>query len=73
VRGVTIDGPRAIHVAADFQGEGESWSAVRQLRLSEDRARLTISGDGTELVRVRCSAPSDPRPRPTRAEAARNG
>ena len=41
-------------VAADFQGEGESWSAVRELRLFDGGASLTVTGDGEMQTRVRC-------------------
>lgn len=59
VRSVARDGPNSISVAADYQGEGDSWSATQRLRLSDDGDRLTIAGRGTETVRVRCSqAPS---------------
>ena len=54
VRGVTVDSPTTIHVAADYQGEGESWRSVRELRLEEGGARLTVSGEGTSLTRTRC-------------------
>jgi hypothetical protein len=53
VRIVTAKGPDAIEVEADYQGEGESWRSVRELRLSGG-GTLTVSGDGTRLVRVRC-------------------
>jgi hypothetical protein len=52
VRKVDVEGPDAISVEADYQGEGESWRNVRRLRLSGDT--LTISGEGTSLVRIRC-------------------
>jgi hypothetical protein len=51
---VTAHGPRRLSVVADYQGEGESWRSTRELELSDDGATLTISGDGTRLVRVRC-------------------
>ncbi len=54
VRRVSIEGPRIVHVVADYQGEGESWSNSRELRLSHDDATIMISGDGTGLTRVRC-------------------
>jgi hypothetical protein len=55
VRGVAVEGPDRISVDADYQGEGESWRATQ--RLVRDGDRLTISGDGTSLERVRCPAP----------------
>jgi hypothetical protein len=54
VRAVTEDGPDTIRVAADYQGEGESWSNVRALRLSDGGMTLTITGEGTSLTRYRC-------------------
>lgn len=56
VRTVGIKGPEAIEVEADYQGEGESWRSVRELSLSDGGATLTIGGDGTRMVRVRCPA-----------------
>ena len=55
VRKVVAEGPDAISVESDYQGEGESWRNVR--RMVRDGDRLTISGDGTSLERVRCPAP----------------
>ena len=54
VRSVAVDGPNTISVAADYQGEGDRWSATQRLSLSDDGGRLTIVGRGTETVRVRC-------------------
>jgi hypothetical protein len=54
VRSVAVDGPNAISVAADYEGEGDSWSATQRLSLSGDGDRLTIVGRGTETIRVRC-------------------
>ncbi len=54
VRSVTGDGPDAIRVTADYQGEGESWTNVRTLRLSDGGMTLTITGEGTSLTRYRC-------------------
>lgn len=56
VREVTVEGPRAIRVASDFQGEGESWQAAHRLRLADGGATLTVTGKGTSLARVRCEA-----------------
>lgn len=56
VRGVTAAGAGAVTVEADYQGEGESWRSVRELRLAEGGDGLTISGDGTTFARVRCPA-----------------
>lgn len=54
VRKVTIAAPDRVSVTADYQGEGESWRSVRELRLSDGGAALTVSGDGTSLARRRC-------------------
>jgi hypothetical protein len=54
VRRVRVEAPNRIEVMADYQGEGESWQNLRTLEL--DGKRLTISGEGTEIVRVRCPA-----------------
>ena len=72
VRGVTIDGPRSIHVAADYRGEGERRREVRQLRLSEDGSRLTVAGGGAETVRIRCDVRPAPQPS-TRWDVASSG
>jgi len=72
VRSVTIDSPDSIHVAGDYQGEGESWKATRQLRLSEGGSKLTVAGDGTELVRIRCVDRPAPEPS-TRWETSASG
>lgn len=52
VRRVKVESPTRIEVLADYQGEGESWQNLRTLEL--DGKRLTISGEGTEIVRERC-------------------
>jgi len=54
VRDIEIEGPNAIAIFSDYQGEGESWSARQRLELSESGEKLTLIGDGTETVRVRC-------------------
>jgi len=56
VRSVKVEAPDRIEVFADYQGEGESWQNVRTLRLDDEGRRLTVSGEGTEMVRVRCPA-----------------
>ena len=54
VRSVVSAPSGATRVEADYQGEGESWRSYRELRLSDGGESLTISGDGTRMVRVRC-------------------
>jgi hypothetical protein len=56
VRSVNSGPSDSIRVEADYQGEGESWRAVRELRLSNGGGTLTVGGDGTRLDRVRCPA-----------------
>ena len=56
VRRVTVNGPGTVTVEADYQGEGESWRGRRELSLSNGGATLTIGGDRTTMVRVRCPA-----------------
>lgn len=52
VRSVKVMEAGRIEVLADYQGEGETWQNVRTLEL--DGKRLTISGEGTKIDRVRC-------------------
>src|SRR5687767_6119469 len=54
VRKVASGPAGAIRVEAVYQGEGESWRSTRLLSLSEDGDSLTVTGDGTSMVRVRC-------------------
>ena len=54
VRKVEPGPPGSVRVEADYEGEGESWRSTRELLLSDGGATLTISGDGTRTVRVRC-------------------
>ena len=56
VRSVTSLGAGAVSVEADWQGEGERWRSVRELRLGDGGSTLTVSGDGTRTHRVRCPA-----------------
>lgn len=44
-----------LFAAAVLPGDGESWRSSRKPLLSEGGAMLTIGGDGTRMVRVRCS------------------
>ena len=57
VRSVKVIAPDRIELFADYEGEGETWQNVRTFAL--DGRRLTISGEGTETVTIRCpdSAP----------------
>jgi ferric-dicitrate binding protein FerR (iron transport regulator) len=54
VRQVVAAGADTVSVEADYQGEGERWRSRRELKLGDGGATLTVSGDGTRLVRVRC-------------------
>lgn len=56
VRTVVPAGAGSVSVEADYQGEGESWRSVRELRLGGGGSTLTISGDGIRFTRVRCPA-----------------
>jgi hypothetical protein len=52
VRSVKVLTPTRIELLADYQGEGETWQNVRTLEL--DGKKLTISGEGTTIDRLRC-------------------
>jgi hypothetical protein len=54
VRSVSPTQSGAMRVAADYQGEGQSWRSSRDLSLSGDGSKLTVSGEGTSMVRTRC-------------------
>lgn len=47
-------GTRGIDVDAAFTGEGAEWTRVHRLSLDESGTRLTVSGAGSALTRVRC-------------------
>jgi hypothetical protein len=55
VRKVTGLAPDRISVEADYQGEGERWTNVRELRLSDSAATIIVSGEGTTVTRRRCA------------------
>ncbi|HEY0043005.1 MAG TPA: hypothetical protein VGB62_00515 [Allosphingosinicella sp.] len=57
VTAVTEMGDDAVSVGADYEGEGETWSEIRELRLSDGGNSLTVTGDGTMVTRVRCPKP----------------
>jgi hypothetical protein len=52
VRAVERIAPRQIRVAAQYSGEGETWSRTTRLRLSENGAALTVDG----MTRRRCAS-----------------
>jgi hypothetical protein len=54
VRAVSPVEDGSLDIVADWQGEGQSWQATRRLGLSKDGRTLTVSGEGTSAVRVRC-------------------
>jgi hypothetical protein len=72
VRDVTIESPTSIRVSGDFQGEGQKWSADHRFRLSGDGRTLTMTGEGVNLVRVRCVVEPAPEPS-TRWETSASG
>lgn len=45
-------GPDRIRITADYEGEGERWTATQTLRVDGDR--LTIVTDGQPFTRIRC-------------------
>lgn len=53
VKRVTPIGPNLVRVTADYDGEGQQWTATQTLRLSGDT--LTILTDGQPFSRIRCS------------------
>lgn len=54
VRRVEVEGERVIIVTAEYRGEGQTWQNERRLSLSADGNSLTVTGDGSRLVRYRC-------------------
>lgn len=56
VRAVTATSATELSVDSDYQGEGETWRNRRRLVLDGDR--LTVSGEGASIVRIRCAVPS---------------
>lgn len=54
VRRVDVESDRVIDVTAQYQGEGQTWQNERRLSLSADGDSLTVSGEGSRLVRYRC-------------------
>ena len=55
VQRVTREGEGRLAVVANFTGEGESWTRTLMLRPSTDGQQLTITNDGTAIVRKRCT------------------
>lgn len=53
-RKVVVDEDGMATVTASYDGEGMQWQSTRRLALSADGRTLTIIGDGTKTVRVRC-------------------
>lgn len=54
IRSVTPDGDNAVRVAANYTGEGMSWSNIQRVALSDGGKKLTITGEGEPVARVRC-------------------
>ncbi|HET9427834.1 MAG TPA: hypothetical protein VFO69_05690 [Allosphingosinicella sp.] len=56
VRSVVMESDDVVRIGVDYEGEGETWSATQQLRLSDSGARLTVLGPGsTQTARIRCT------------------
>lgn len=70
VRQVRVDSEAAIQLTADFEGEGERWTAVHRVELGGGGERLTVVGEGTRLTRVRCGDASVAAPRTAWHESA---
>lgn len=54
IQRVTPAGADAVRVAANYSGEGMTWSTNQRVTLSNGGNRLTITGEGEPVVRVRC-------------------
>ena len=55
LRAIVVDGPYELALIAELSGEGETWMATAQFRLSPDESRLTsINIPGHEFIRYRC-------------------
>jgi hypothetical protein len=54
VESVTPEGGDAIRVAANYSGEGMTWSNIQRIALSNGGQTLTITGEGRPVRRVRC-------------------
>lgn len=58
VKSITPASDGRLSVSAEFTGEGESWTRTLALRPSDNGRRLTITNDGTAIVRKRCDSPA---------------
>lgn len=54
IKSVTPAGDGAVRIAANYSGEGMTWSNTQKVALSDGGKKLTITGDGEPVVRVRC-------------------
>ncbi|RHW18658.1 hypothetical protein D1610_00345 [Sphingomonas gilva] len=54
VQSVTPEGENAIRVAANYSGEGMTWSNIQRVALSDGGRTLTITGEGEPVKRTRC-------------------
>jgi len=49
-----LERKKEIDVTAEYRGEGQVWQNERRLKLSRSGDELTVSGDGSSVVRRRC-------------------
>lgn len=54
VKAVRAESDGRVAVDAAFTGEGQSWTRTLQMRASPEGQALTITNDGTAVVRKRC-------------------
>lgn len=55
IKAVVVNGKNEVALIAELSGEGDTWLATAQFKLSDDGDRLTsISDSGREIVRYRC-------------------
>lgn len=55
VKSINTVSPTQVFVTADFEGEGEKWTNIQNLQLSDGGKKLTTTLDGDSSVsRVRC-------------------
>lgn len=55
IKSVIPDGDNAVRIAANYSGEGMTWSNTQRVALADGGKKLTITGEGEPVARVRCS------------------